>query len=129
MEGFELFDVCSTVISISSIKCVFLAISNKDGIKRIRNIGYAEFAVGLEPFRNGEVFWKNNNSHAKLLCTAFSETVPQERTASGLVWGCLATREKALIPSYGVPLAKQTNKKGIQVIFWLPLVEKHWVNT
>ena len=39
---------------------MYLAISNKDGIKRIRNmvssVGYEEFAAGLEPIRNGEVF-------------------------------------------------------------------------
>ena len=41
MEDFELFNVCSTeiwsvVISISSIICVYLAISNKGGVKRMR---------------------------------------------------------------------------------------------
>ena len=38
MEDCELFNVCSTeiwsvVISISSIICVYLAMSNKDGVK------------------------------------------------------------------------------------------------
>ena len=41
MEDFELFNVCSTeiwsvVISISSIICVYLAISSKDGVKGMR---------------------------------------------------------------------------------------------
>ena len=41
MEDCELFNVCSTeiwsvVISISSIICVYLAISNKDCVKRMR---------------------------------------------------------------------------------------------
>ena len=41
MEFCELFNVCSTeirsgVISISSIICVYLAISNKGGVKRMR---------------------------------------------------------------------------------------------
>ena len=41
MEDCELFNVCSTeirsvVISISSIICVYLAISNKGGVKRMR---------------------------------------------------------------------------------------------
>ena len=41
MEDCELFNVCSTeirsvVISISSIICVYLAISNKGGVKHIR---------------------------------------------------------------------------------------------
>ena len=41
MEDCELFNVCSTeitsvVINISSIICVYLAISNKGGVKRFR---------------------------------------------------------------------------------------------
>ena len=41
MEDCELFNVCSTEIrsegiSISSIICVYLAISNKGGVKRMR---------------------------------------------------------------------------------------------
>ena len=41
MEDCELFNVCSTekrsvVISISSIVCVYLAISNKGGVKSMR---------------------------------------------------------------------------------------------
>ena len=41
MEDCELFNFCSTeirlvVLSISSIICVYLAISNKGGVKRMR---------------------------------------------------------------------------------------------
>ena len=41
MEDCELFNACSTeirsvVISISSIICAYLAISNKGGVKRMR---------------------------------------------------------------------------------------------
>ena len=41
MKDCELFNVCFTeimlvVISISSIICVYLAISNKGGVKRVR---------------------------------------------------------------------------------------------
>ena len=41
MEDCDLFNVCSTqirsvVISISSIICAYLAISNKGGVKRMR---------------------------------------------------------------------------------------------
>ena len=41
MEDSDLFNVCSTeirsvVISISSIICAYLAISNKGGVKRMR---------------------------------------------------------------------------------------------
>ena len=42
MEDCELLNICSTeiwsvVINISSIICVFLAISNKGSVKRMRN--------------------------------------------------------------------------------------------
>ena len=146
----------------------------------------------LEPTRNGDVFWKNNNlrditqKHAELVCTASSETIPQESTAqsfslngeklknlkmsrrravtvssafldsfyysretcmtnfkiishlysysffySCLVPGCLATRDKALSLHMAYHLRNNNKKKmtiHMQVIYSLPLVEKHWIN-
>ena len=132
----------------------------------------------LEPTRNGEVFWKNNNlrdtsrKHAEIVCTASSETIPQECTAQSFSFNgkklenLKMTRRRAVetvvsfLDSFyysretcmtnfkiishllshwprgtnSYPFIWRTThettttKNDIQVIYSLPLVEKHWIN-